>query len=103
MTCYTDWLQEHCDAYGLPFFTKTIYDRPVNAVVSLVFFIGVLYVTFKPFNGLKTDIWAKARPQSPDPEKSSDVARFAEKRMKPTDRPFGGMAHTKCTSFGQRK
>lgn len=29
------------------------------------------------------------RPRSPDPEKSTDVDTFAEKRLKPTDRPPG--------------
>ena len=33
--------------------------------------------------------WLKGRPRSPDPEKPTDVNTFAEKRMKPTERPPG--------------
>jgi hypothetical protein len=49
----------------------------------------VLLVKYFSQRSRRPKTWLKSRPRSPDPEKPTDVNTFADKKMKPTERPPG--------------
>lgn len=91
------WLHDNCNGQKLQEWTEQSVEHvrplltPRNAYILIILF-GVIYLAAKRLltQNPKPHSWLRIQPRSPDPEKkSADINGFAEKRMKPTDRPPG--------------
>ena len=91
------WMRKNCNMQRVRNAVKNVdldsLTRPENAKYGLYIFVGAVVIAYfihafvhrrKPNRS-----WLKLRSRSPDPEKSDDVGRFAEKNMKATDRKPG--------------
>lgn len=71
------------------------------AIYGIFALAAILFLAGRRIYSHGTKSYLALRPRSPDPEKPSDVANFAEKRMKPTDREPGSKSssrHVHATS-----
>lgn len=85
------WLQDNLNEQRLEELRIKLEEYGINVTPAHVYFFvlatGVIYLATKwAFKKSGTRPWLKIHPRSPDPD---DVTQFAEKRMKPTDRPPG--------------
>lgn len=88
------WIRDNCNEQKLQELRSKVDDVAVDITPAHIYIFllatGVVYLVAKwTSKKQSTKSWLKIRPRSPDPEKSSDVAQFAEKKMKPSDRPPG--------------
>ena len=67
------------------------------AVLAIAGFTYLVYTLLSRRKHTKS--YLKLRPRSPDPEKPTDVTSFAEKRMKPAERPPGSEYSNVVTSW----
>lgn len=82
------WIQENCNmqrAHELLQSTKNVELRTLKAGVYFLLVGWALIVLVRKLSP-RSKLF---RPRSPDPEKSTDITTYGEKRMKPTDRVPG--------------
>ena len=78
-------LSHYAESHELDALKTVLYSLLVFGLVVLL----VRTATQKLSDWRKTKTYNRLPPRSPDPEKTTDVTSYAEKRMKPTDRAPG--------------
>lgn len=99
------WVRDNCNMQRF----RQVAEHPgVRKALSLktpwvVLFIATCVLLVRYTGARQKQAWKGGRPRSPDPEKPTDLTTFAEKRMKPTERPPGSMRAPSSACLAESK
>ena len=87
MELTTDWLREQCNGNKMQQISQNLLT--VKAVPYLLLALAAVLLGIKYLQDQTKRKQTSTRSRSPDPEKPTDIATYASKRLKPTEREPG--------------